>query len=61
MGQTLTYFAKGPEMESIGKLDPHETIPYTLIKLTPSHLKILEPSDFTDGNKGAYSGAHDRR
>src|SRR5258708_5733226 len=42
-GQTLTLLPQGTEMETLGHHDLSRTIPYTLIKLTPSHLKLLNP------------------
>jgi len=40
-GQTLTLLRQGNEMESLGRSDGSAALPYTLIKLTPSHLKLL--------------------
>jgi amino acid adenylation domain-containing protein len=40
-GQTLTLLARGDEMDSIARLCSSDGAPYTLLKVTPSHLKLL--------------------
>ncbi|MGA2649068.1 MAG: amino acid adenylation domain-containing protein [Terracidiphilus sp.] len=40
-GQTLTLLPEGTEIDSIVQACLSDSLPYTLIKLTPSHLKLL--------------------
>jgi amino acid adenylation domain-containing protein len=40
-GQTLTLLPRGTEIESLAKPGSSRTVPYSLLKLTPSHLKLL--------------------
>src|SRR5882762_4828612 len=40
-GQTLALLPQGTEMEALARLSSPETVPFTLVKVTPSHLKLL--------------------
>jgi amino acid adenylation domain-containing protein len=51
VGQTLTLPANGHEMESIAGLCLSDGSPYTLVKLTPSHLKLLNRMIPSEGKK----------
>ena len=48
-GQTLTLLPRGREMDVLGQAGSSDAVPYTLIKLTPSHLKLLNRVISRDG------------
>jgi amino acid adenylation domain-containing protein len=43
-GQAVTLLARGDEPGNLGRLCSSESIPYTLLKVTPSHLKLINES-----------------
>jgi amino acid adenylation domain-containing protein len=49
-GQTLTLLPRGSEMDCLARLCSSGGDPYTLIKVTPSHLRLLNELIASDGN-----------
>ena len=44
-GQVLTLLPQGLEMDRLAQMCSASDVVYTLVKVTPSHLKLLEPDD----------------